>query len=140
MRLTFFLILCFNYSFLQQIQAQSPDAELISITQKYQLSTAQQLRVKQLITSRDQDLSSIDLNTQFDELQRAQKRSSIRDGFENSIKLLLNEDQSMLSSKATLELRKERAAIIEQMKKSGHSQAEILEYLNKQTKVESIHE
>lgn len=140
MRLAFLLFSVLSLTFLSQIQAQSQDEELVSISQSLQLTKAQQLRVSQLINNRDQALESIEVNSQYDELQRSQKRSSIVAGFEHSVLLLLNQDQKELAYSEIAVKRKEKALIIERMKKAGHTQSEIVEYLNKESKVKSIHE
>lgn len=139
-RLALLLLISINVCLLSQIQAQSGEIELTTITQKYDLSTAQRIRVQQLLEARDQAFETIRLNPQFDELQREQKRSSIREGFEYSIILVLNDEQRSIDQTALSQKRKADAAIIERMKKDGYSQSEIKGFLNKHSKVKSINE
>ena len=139
-RLALFLFLLFNVILSGYIQAQSIDQELNSLKIKYDLSMAQQLRVKQLITVREQSMETINHNIQFDELHRSLKRSAIIEGFEHSILLVLDPQQRSIATKDMAAERIERAKVIEQMKKDGYSQVEIVDYLNKQSKVKSVNE
>lgn len=105
------------------------ESELQSLTLRYQLSTAQRTQVTQLLEQRNESIKSLALNKSLDEQQRAHKRSSFKKGFIGSVNLILNEQQRLIS---TTEQRKERIALIENLKQKGYSQQEIVNYFKKQ--------
>ena len=129
-RLVLFLFLTSLSSLKAQNTSQNLEQELNILTNKYSLSPSQKTDVRQLILKRVNDLEALHQNVELDELLKAQKRSSIEEGFENSLTLFLQENQQVLDDINKKE-RKKRAEVIEQMKKVGYSPKEISEYLNK---------
>lgn len=129
-RLVFFLLLTSLSSLKAQNISQKLDQELNILSDKYSLSPTQKTDVGQLLLKRENDLEALDQNGALDELRMAQKRSSIQEGFENSLTLILQENQQVLEDINKKE-RKKRAEVIEHMKQAGYSPKEISEYLNK---------
>lgn len=125
------LFLLFSMTILGQSIEQSGVEELIELTEKFQLTQAQQVQVKQLIIKKQKDLNSLADNKSLDELQSNHKRSSIVKGFEGSMSLVLTESQVLTNQNISAEKRKEKIALIERLKKEGYSKEEILNQLNK---------
>lgn len=119
-----------TFGLMGQSSPATASEELNKITSDYLLSKAQQAQVRQLIKKRDLDLRSLSSDPLLDEPQRAIKRSSISKGFEGSIELLLNKDQRTIAYTKTIKNRKERIAAIEELKKKGYTESEILKKLD----------
>lgn len=129
-RLVFFLFLTSLSPLNAQNISHHQDHELNILTENYSLSESQKTAVGQLLLKRDNDLNALHQNVALGELEKAQKRSSIDKGFDNSLILILQEDQRLLDD-TNKEDRKKKAELIEHMKQSGYSPKEISAYLNK---------
>lgn len=126
--ITIFLVLSFG-SFAQS-NDQKTSEELAYVAAEYQLSAHQKEQARKLIFKRDEDLKQISTNSNLDEPQRRLKRSSIVKGYEGSLQLILNPDQRTIAHQKRIEKRKQRMAMIEELKKKGYTRSEILKQLD----------
>lgn len=137
--LTIYFFLLFTFPSIGQNLKSSVNEEIQKLTSTYQLTSTQQLQVKQLIIDRNEAQKSLLDNQSLDELQLAHKRSSIEKGFRGSLMLIFDEGQKVAASKQTAKERRERIEVIEQLKEKGYSQQEIVNYL-KSNKSNITHE
>jgi len=132
--LSIILVLVFSSGLVAQSVVHKVSEEVELIANEYQLSDTQKIQVTKLIADRNQNLASVNSNENLDEPQRSLKRSSIIKGFDGSLLLILDDDQKSLAQQKIIEKRKTRIAEIEELKKKGYTQSEILKQLDHKLK------
>lgn len=132
--LSIILVLVFSSGLVAQSVVHKVSEEVELIANEYQLSDTQKIQVTKLIADRNQNLASVNSNENLDEPQRSLKRSSIIKGFDGSLLLILDDDQKSFAQQKIIEKRKTRIAEIEELKKKGYTQSEILKQLDHKLK------